>query len=826
MSWRLILSGTSSVWWTLFACLAAGAVIRTSVRLLRRERQLVSPRVYRTLLVIRCLLLGLLLLLMLRPVLTNRPRTTDNGRLVFLTDASMSMQTADRHASAVERIRWAQSLGMLGDAASAAIEEELSAISQSTQADSTRTSSPQIDALVDAAASAVADMSRSEIAQQLLFSPNSALISRAEQTWITDLRLFAERQKAVTTAEMQTSTGLDRPDLNPARTDLLDSLRQIAAEPDADRIRAVILLSDGQQTESGDPDTEAARLSVLGIPVYAIPIGSARPPTDLSVLAINAPESVFLNDTAAVTAVIGTAGFQGQKISVELLQDGAVIEEQKIVPTTTTTELSFTIPADTAGNHEYSVRVTGQQQEIRTDNNLRSFTMQVVDSSARVMIVEGDARWEFRYLRNLFERDEQVQSTSILLHQPWLKILNEPGFATNLPPAELFREELARTDILFLGDIAQDEVEDSALSMIEDAVSNDGLTVILTPGQDSLPWQWTNNDLQALLPVHSPRRLLAEQFLRSQTEQNPTEFQMLVSPALSDLPMLQDFSGTLQFGQREPLDGPQWIATGTPKSGSVTWMSASIRGQLNEQYPLIVHQDYGFGQIIWMGMDSTWRWRKRAGDSMHYQFWGKLVRWAARNRTAAGNADVRLSLSRSVVASGDSVTATVRWNRRLLSRLSRTSVELLLVPQQPDGAEQPEHGTRSVRLQPDSEHPEKFTAEITAGTEGTWNVVLQTEAAPVQVPQTQTELIIRDEPSAELARISCDRDFLKELSVSSGGQLVEMWQAADLLNSLQPDTIEAAQLTEWTLWDHWGMLVVFMVLLTAEWVIRRTSGLP
>ncbi len=826
MSWRLILSGAASTWWTLFACIAAGAVAWISIRLLKCERQLVSPGVYRTLLVIRCLLLGLLLLLMLQPILTNRPHRSENGRLILLADASMSMQTVDQHASAEERLRWAQTLGMLGDTASGESPDELPASAGAAQAGRSRTPSPRIDALVQEAGSKVAGMTRLEIIRQLLFSPQRSLMDQAEQAWICDLRLFAEQQKTVTRAEVQSSAGLDRPDLNPARTDLLESLRQITAEPDADRIRGIIVLSDGQQTESGDPRNEAARLSALGIPVYAIPIGSARPPTDLSVISINAPESVFLNDTAAVTAVIGTGGFQGQTISVELLKDGVITDQQDVVPTTTTTELSFSVPAATAGNHEYTIQVSGQQQEIRSDNNLRAFTLQVIDSSARVMLVEGDARWEFRYLKNLLERDEQVQSSSILLHQPWLKILNEPGYETKLPPAELFREELARTDILFLGDIAQNDVEDSAIAMIEDAVSSDGLTVIIMPGRDSLPWQWTNNELLAMLPVHSPRRMIAEQFQRSLPEQDPTEFQMLVSPVGADFPMLQNFFGPLQFGHREPLDGPQWIATGTPKSGSVTWASAALRSAPDEQYPMIVHQDYGFGQIIWMGMDSTWRWRKRAGDSMHYQFWGQFVRWAARNRAASGNDDVRLSLSRSVVSRGDSVTATVRWNRRLQPRLSQTRVELLLIPEQPLDSEPAATGTRSVRLQPSSEHPEKFTAELTALTAGTWNVVLQTDSAPLQVPDIRTQLIIRDEPSAELARIACDRDFLKELSVSSGGQMVEMWDAADLLSSLKPDTVSAELLTEWTLWDHWSVLVLFSVLLTAEWVIRRTSGLP
>ena len=56
----------------------------------------------------------------------------------------------------------------------------------------------------------------------------------------------------------------------------------------------------------------AQRLASLKIPVYAVPIGSRLPPRDLSIAAVEAPETVFLNDKAQIRAVIGTSGFEGE----------------------------------------------------------------------------------------------------------------------------------------------------------------------------------------------------------------------------------------------------------------------------------------------------------------------------------------------------------------------------------------------------------------------------------------------------------------------------------------------------------------------------------
>ena len=56
--------------------------------------------------------------------------------------------------------------------------------------------------------------------------------------------------------------------------------------------------------------------------------------------------------------------------------------------------------------------------------------------------------------------------------------------------------------------------------------------------------------------------------------------------------------------------------------------------------------------------------------------------------------------------------------------------------------------------------------------------------------------------------------------------LIETDQIDELQTLLAPETAESRDYVETTLWDHWSVLLIFGSLLTAEWIIRRVSGLP
>lgn len=843
MSWHLMFSGAGSTGWLIFASFGVLLALVLSVWLLRLERRLVPATAGWTLLGLRLLVLTLLFLILLQPLLTKRFDVEERGRVVVAVDASLSMETQDRHASLPEKLRWAQALGMLGsDDTSAQIDTWVAQSEAGGEPDWLGSGRPPQNAVerasadarkrqVDDALEELGQMPRTEFVRRLLLAQPRELLRNLGDVMPVDLRVFATEQQSTSAEELEQRLSTDRRDLMPGGTGAVQTLQSVLAEESGRQVRSFVLITDGRQTLPADAAVEAQRLAALGIPVHTIPVGSQLPPRDLSVAALESPETVFLNDNARIRVVLGTSGFEGQPLTVRLEQDGNTQQQQTVTPAADTATVEFTVPTDKTGRFDYRIVSDVQSGELREDNNSREVNLRVVDNKARVMLLEGDARWEFRYLRNVLERDKQVQATTVLFRQPYLEILNEPAMESKLPPAEAFRQQLALADLLVVGDVDPAEVEEDVWKLIEDAMTRDGLTLLVIPGRRSMPASYASETLAGLLPVSEFRQQLAEQLQASVQGGEPSVFRLSLSSEAEELPMFQLGRKRADGGSGlAALPGHPWIYSGVPRPGAKVWASALLPGGGGETVPVIVHQDYGFGQTVWMGLDSTWRWRLRSGDEWHYQFWGQLIRWAARNKAAAGNSDVRMSVADVVLGEEESAEVAVRWDRRLVPQLASAVMEVVAERLDAQGEVLPlQEGEAAItaRLRPAADAPERFNARMPPLTEGTWRLRLQvtgTPAAPKEI--ISTEVLVRRQLSAELANVSCNREFLKQLSELSGGRMIEPWDARQLLELVQPKDEPEQKVQERTLWDHWLVIVLFSGLLMAEWVVRKVNGLP
>jgi len=61
-----------------------------------------------------------------------------------------------------------------------------------------------------------------------------------------------------------------------------------------------------------------------------------------------------------------------------------------------------------------AVRVDEFDNEVFTDNNTFPVGITVTDERTKLLIIEQRPRWEFRYLRNLFQRDPNVSVNSVV----------------------------------------------------------------------------------------------------------------------------------------------------------------------------------------------------------------------------------------------------------------------------------------------------------------------------------------------------------------------------------------------------------------------------
>ena len=136
----------------------------------------------------------------------------------------------------------------------------------------------------------------------------------------------------------------------------------------------------------------------------------------------------------------------------------------------------------------------------------------MTEELTQLLIIEGRPRWEFRYLKNLFEsRDVSVKLQYVLLNpdkiggtEPLPQVAasasrpREETQATLLPQSEM---EWMKFDVIILGDISPDALSDADYEALGRFVTDRGGTLVVIAGPDYMPHAFTDTPLADLLPV-------------------------------------------------------------------------------------------------------------------------------------------------------------------------------------------------------------------------------------------------------------------------------------------------------------------------------------
>ena len=401
--------------------------------------------------------------------------------------------------------------------------------------------------------------------------------------------------------------------------------------------------------------------------------------------------------------------------------------------------------------------------------------MQVVDDRSDVLLVEGEGRWEFRYLHAALSRDEHVQLDVVVFNQPYMGVLPDTFFPRSLSNKGLNAQSKTTPfegyDLVIVGDVSPRDMPNEVWAQLDRYVREEGGTLILTAGRNSFPQSYNNALIDGLLPVSKLRQVEmndATQRLRPQDR----GFHLALTPDGERQTMLQFHTDPIENRKISgELPGHPWGLVGEAKPGASVWTSLKSEKadpglDWERQNAVFVQQYQGTGQVVWLGIDSTWRFRFRVGDAYHHRFWGQISRWASEFKSSAGNEFVRLGLERPVIGEGEDAVIVARWDQRFLDRFPNLKARATLKR----GGVDSQHSEITVDLKPDPERPLIQTGRATSLHRGEYSVQLVIEDADVGPTPITAELSVLEKLSPELADVSGNRPLLEQLATTTGGK--------------------------------------------------------
>ncbi len=524
LGWQLVGMQLSVwLWATLGMTITAGVLI---VMLLQYERKLVPKPVGNALLMLRVLVLLLFFFTLLKPAFLWALDKTYAGRVLVAVDLSESMTITDAHASDAEKLRWARALNLIGNESNQTRldgwQQSLDNGQEPNWVDDAETSDPKRRQVLAASRKEqlseifeqLDQVSRKELAKRLLTETANPLLTELEKVGTVEIKVFGGKSE---TADAQ-SLGqyLDNPpqSILPESSDL--GLGLSSSTDSKVPLMGVVLLTDGRDNVGKDLARRARRMGDRDVPVPVFPvlIGTEQRPKDLSIAHLDIPQNALTKDKPVLKAKLNTSGFEGQEVTIELKSEQGDPITQTITPTGPETDITFKLEEEKIGQHEYTLTLKPQKGETRKDNNSRRFALTIVGEKVQVLLAEGEARWEFRYLTNAFYRDVGIGRANVkevVFHQPFIGIMQNTWFPSTLKlpqqDDDLANSPFAGPDLIVIGDVAAADMPEKAWKLLERFVTESGGTLVLMAGKNDFPLAHQSPTLERLLPLTKLRTL-------------------------------------------------------------------------------------------------------------------------------------------------------------------------------------------------------------------------------------------------------------------------------------------------------------------------------
>ena len=594
-------------------------------------------------------------------------------------------------------------------------------------------------------------------------------------------------------------------------TDITTALTAAQRAAGGRPLAGIVLVSDGRSQRP--VQRELLRdLQSKSIPVFVLPLGSADPVSDIAVTEAEGPARAFVRDQVPVTAVVQVRGRAPESSMVVELMDldsGRVLDARTVTPgeledgRLETTLVSS--PAD-AGRARWSVRVrpfdADAPRDLSPGNDERRVDVELIDRPLRVLYIEGYPRWEYRYLKNMLVREPSVEASVMLLSadRDFAQEGNSPLY--RLPQT---REEFSAYDLVILGDVPSGALSPTQVSEIATAVSERGAGLLWLAGERSTPVSWRGTALEDLVPIR----------IGSAVERIDEPVSLAPTGAARRAGVMRLGDGSAEWPTSlSELEWVQRIDAGQLKPATEV-LARAVGASRGEGWPAVLSMRFGSGQVIYVGTDETWRWRRGVGETYQERFWLQLLRFLARHSVDAGGRVAALeSDARMVEVARGTVLRLVITDAKVAEAVGDAPVEAR--------AERIDGGAAQViQLRRSSGAGEAVWAATWAPDEpGVWRV--RVDESRVGQAEAMIECVRGDLESADP---SADHAQLRAIAESTGGVVLQR----DGLDSI-PDLIprrasDSALSTTDPLSRSPAALGLIILLLAAEWIGRRAVRL-
>ncbi|MCD4826137.1 MAG: hypothetical protein K8S55_16220 [Phycisphaerae bacterium] len=659
------------------------------------------------------------------------------------------------------------------------------------------------------------------------------------------------------------------------------------------RIGAVVLISDGQPTNEDAAERLAAAMEYAGpVPRYAVMYGDPTPPKNLTIAALRMPRQVRANSNTTAEVVLANRNLKGDSADVCIYRRKAGESWPKNLQSTKplahkvvklladkpgaasvagqsrgsqSVKIEFKPPAGQLGEYVYRALVKKRADELTGEDNFADAFVKVSDNKIRILLISGDAGWEFRYIRNYFLRQPDLYRLSI-----WQQNADEEVNQSSSTGMKLTRLPRTLKEMIDTGETKTPAAAPSALK--KDKKADAG-----KDGKEKKPGKKTKPPVETIPPGYDVVILydptpksggFDKTFIKNLYDyvtihrgglcyitSNKNTAEILKDPAAKPLADLLPVTLT-----ENPIDVSRIIHETRPKawpirltgygvdhpitrlegqgqanrnlwdalpgiywSHAVAWKKPAARvlaehsspdrktrGR-SQPEPLIAVHTVGSGRVLYMGFDETWRWRFIESGFYHRRFWGNVVRYLA----PLNARQVVIATGGDRFGAGDKITVEVEAFDSEFKPLTDPIFPLKMIDAKTGQVR--EHTLKAIKGKPG-----RYKATIIAAATGTY--ILTCDEKIANRDRVAARQIVIELPRAEACRTEADSRTMQTFA-SRKDYFLRADQIDQLAELIPSEPLHRKEKFLHPLWDTPLAWLLIVILLTVEWIVRKRNNM-
>ncbi len=575
---------------------------------------------------------------------------------------------------------------------------------------------------------------------------------------------------------------------------ILQTLRQASSSS----LGAVILVGDGADNSGAIAQGELNEIIGFGVPIHTVGIGREAMPEDLELDEVVLPNKALAGTTLSARVNIRHDAGGTARVKVYNGDEFLSTTDVELDPEQNSTMAFIDIEVPEPGQLDLRFTLDPINGERNLANNARARVVDVPEGKYRILYIEGEPRWEYKFMQRALNDDPSIQLSTLLKVTPnkfYRQGIDDPNELADGFPTD--RSVLFAYDALIIGSMQVAEFTQDQQEMIRDFVSERGGSLMMLAGLSGLGLGgWGESVVSEVLP--SRLSLQDADFVR-------TKAPVVLTDSGRTAPMLKFSDSDTENSTlwSELPDVADYQKLGPLRPAATTLLEVNIDGR---NQPLLVSQPYGRGQSFILATGGTWRWQMSLPleDMRHETFWRQL----ARNLVANSPRPFELT------ATVENENIVVRAEMRDPDAEENQGLAITAV------ANSDTNELVNMELLPVAGSPGVYEAAFAPASNGLYSIEALSRKGDEVVNSVRTAT--RYDQGQESFGVRQNRALLERISALTGGQYWTPAQWGDIPEAISYSTAGIRQQQISYLWDAPFFFLLLFALKAAEWLLRRT----